>query len=70
MIFTSEQIEFLRSEKKNLERIIAAEPKKGILRFVARQESLELLIELHNIAMNKQNAEARAKAAEENKNAS
>ena len=50
MKLTKEQIEYVNTEKKSLERIIASEPKYGMFRYVAKQEALQLIIELHNIA--------------------
>jgi hypothetical protein len=50
MKLTQEQIDFANRELKHLGRIIASEPKLGLFRFVAKQEALGLIVELHNVA--------------------
>jgi hypothetical protein len=48
---TPEQIDFVRAELKHLERLIASEPKLGMIRYAAKQEALGLIVELHNVAI-------------------
>lgn len=51
MELTKEQIVWINQEKITLKRIIAAKPSQGYFRFIAREEALDLLIEMHNMAL-------------------
>jgi hypothetical protein len=54
MILTKEQCDWVQREQENLKRLVESKPKYGLFRFIARQEALDLIIELHNMAMKKQ----------------
>lgn len=51
MKLTQEQINWINQERLEIDRIIKSEPRKGLIRWAARQEALELIIEMHNLAM-------------------
>ena len=63
MKLSRDQVKWINQEKATLKRIIASNPEKGLFRLIARQEALQLIIELHNHQMDceKQDAQDREK---------
>ena len=53
MRLTQKQVEYIRQEQKTLRRIIASKPEVGLFRYVARQEALNLISQLHNMEIDK-----------------
>ena len=51
MIFSEAQVEYANVELKTLQRLIDSKPELGLLRYVARQEALQMIIDLHNMEM-------------------
>ena len=54
MILSKEQIDYINQERKTLNRIIASKPSIGIVRYAARQEALNLIVQLHNVEVENQ----------------
>jgi glutathione S-transferase len=48
---TKEQIDWVRKERESLKRLIASEPRKGLIRYAAMEEALDIISSLHNIAI-------------------
>lgn len=55
MHLTPEQIVYINKEREVVNRILQAEPGKGFLRQVMRQEAIQLIIAMHNIENEKRN---------------
>lgn len=61
MKLTQKQIDWVKQEKENLNRIIESRPTYGFFRYLARQEALALIIKLHNIQIEEDKRERECK---------
>ena len=51
MKFTKEQLEWIKTERQTLRRILDAKPEQGWLYYQNRLNVLNLFVELHNVAV-------------------
>ncbi len=52
-IFSNKQIDWINKERKELQEMIDAKPTSGLFRLVARQEAINVMVEIHNAELKK-----------------
>lgn len=57
VILSEAQVEYANNELHTLQRLINAKPEIGLIRYAARQEALQMIIDLHNVEVVKKNKE-------------
>jgi hypothetical protein len=51
MLLTKSQIKYVNSRQKQLLELIASKPQQSLFRFYMELDAIQLIIDLHNIAM-------------------